>query len=142
MKEILVFFEVELHARNLIQEFRKALLGTPEFKSAIAIMWMSGDTNARANGVKFRKGSDEFELADRVVTPEREELVLSVDSNGISEKVRLVSEKRDGGGLIEYAIHSLFEHPPKAMQKDSFAIDGAKNVLRKLRHRPLLSFIK
>lgn len=133
--------EVKLYARDLIQEFRKALLKTPEFKSAAGILYIKNNNGiANLEKVLFSKGSDVFEVLDSGVTEEEERLALSVSSKGVLERVSLVFDRRDIGSFILYK-REKYNTDPMNMEKenknDTRAVEGAKKVLAKLNHRPL-----
>ena len=129
--------EIASDAARLMNRFKEAFSGTPQFTSAVAKMWLAG---VKDDKVEFETATGIFRILSSKFTPGNEELVLRVDSNGESEKVLLHAKKNPGTSTIEYGKRSLgSEIYDQSVLNNRTAVQEVEEVLGKLGGRLLPS---
>lgn len=129
--------EIASDAAQLMNRFKEAFFGTPQFASAVAKMWLAGVKDDKA---KFETPTGIFRIISSKFTPGEEELVIMVDSNGESERVLLHAKKTPGTSTIEYSKRGLYGlYNQDSVLNSRIAVQRIKEVLGKLEGRLLPS---
>lgn len=141
----LTLAERTLHSQRLIKSFRKALAQADEFRSRVTEIVLDGEDTKK--DVIFQKGTDIFALVNNVISEGCDTFGLKVFRvGGLRESIALMFEKQQDksparGSSIRYAKrHESTKSNGELVEQDTHAaVEGAEAILRRLKHRPILS---